>query len=68
MDCAASRGYEQLVSLLIKADADVDPHDKSKVYVHGTYVYSTLASRKESERRDSLKKGERRCCYVYVHV
>ena len=30
------------------------------IYMHGKYVYSTLALGKEnSERRDSLKKGER---------
>ena len=33
------------------------------MYIHGKYAYSTLALEKEreiySERRDSLKKGER---------
>ena len=33
MDCAASGGYDELVILLIKAEADVDPTDKSKVHV-----------------------------------
>ena len=32
MDCAASGGYDELVVLLIKAEADVDPTDKSKVH------------------------------------
>ena len=31
IDCAASGGHDQVLELLIKAEADVDPIDKSKV-------------------------------------
>ena len=34
MDCAASGGHDQVLELLIKAEADVDPTDKSKVFAH----------------------------------
>jgi len=36
MDCAAAGGHDQLVVLLINAEADVDPTDKSKVHLYST--------------------------------
>ena len=31
MDCAAARGHHKLIQLLIDAEAELDPQDKSKV-------------------------------------
>ena len=36
MDCAAAGGHDQLVVLLIDAEADVAPTDKSKVHLYNT--------------------------------
>ena len=31
MDCAAAGGYHKVIELLIEAEAELDPQDKSKV-------------------------------------
>ena len=40
MDCAASGGHDMVIELLIKAEADVDPTDKSKVLFSHTHIHT----------------------------
>ena len=56
----------------IVSQPPLQPRGKHMLYVHGKYVYSTLALGKEreivKEETDLRKEKEAVCCYVHVDV